>query len=363
MPKQKAIEFSDVQRQLEKADGIDVLLLMDCCYAARTVKFEQIKTMEVLAAVSREVTAEMSTKGSLFTTALTKHLQDCASQPKGILISELANLMHHDSILDDQSPQYIPLMGHHKPIVLQPLGPNIAPNVDLVHEDGGETSDEGEDEIPVSNIDSDTGDLIEEFSLIFNSLTLVGDGNTGDLIEEFSLIFNSPTLVGDGNTGATRGVDLSVLAVMDMAWEVNFIHRSIIKELDLSTLVSPLKEPLLFFALGGQFTVNFGITLHVSRIQARDSEDFRDTRTSIDFYVVEDTVDVDVAPTNRHAIIGGETVMAGGLVGLLTRNLHAFASRSLDAMEASEAQISHAERNRARITSKHVENNHDVDRY
>ncbi|KUJ21883.1 uncharacterized protein LY89DRAFT_665042 [Mollisia scopiformis] len=75
---QPPIAWMDVQRFLESAPGFDVLLLMDCCYAARTIKGFNNKAMEVLAA---------------------------------------------DPSLEEQSPNHIIIMGHRNPIVLKPLGP------------------------------------------------------------------------------------------------------------------------------------------------------------------------------------------------------------------------------------------------
>jgi len=283
MPKQKAVTFSEVQRQLEEAEGIDILLLMDCCYAARTIKSEQLKAMEVLAAVSREVTAGINAQGSLFTTALIKHLEDCVSRPKGILVSELANLMHHDPILDDQSPQYIPIMGHHNPIILQPLG---SPDVDLVDEDGG-TFQELEDEPEVSDpSDAD----IDPFGMI-------------------SLIFYAPWLDFDDNTCAPRGVvELSISAIIDTGSLKNFIYQSAVENLGLSTLVSPLKETLLFITPNGeQMKISFRITLLTSRIRAQGSERSLDFQRSICFYIIEAPGDFD-----WDAVIGTETGIRGG---------------------------------------------------
>ena len=114
--------WSGVQNLLLDVTDFDVLLIMDCCYAARLIKAASTNCMEVLCAASRETIAAMKKNtGSLFTTALIKHLGNATSQPEGLRISELHTLMSRDQSLGEQSPNHTILKGHQEPIVLQPL--------------------------------------------------------------------------------------------------------------------------------------------------------------------------------------------------------------------------------------------------
>jgi hypothetical protein len=108
---------------LKSTPGFDVLLLLDCCFAARALKRVSGKTMEVLCAVSREVEANIDPtgRGSYFTSALTQNLKNCSSRTDGLLVSELVSLLHHDKGLEDQSPNHITISGHGRPIILCPL--------------------------------------------------------------------------------------------------------------------------------------------------------------------------------------------------------------------------------------------------
>ena len=103
--------------------SFDVLLLLDCCFAARALKKGSGKTMEVLCASSREVEAAIdgTGTGSLFTSALIAHLKSCSSRPEGLLVSELANLLHLDHTLEEQSPNHVTISGHGRPIILRSL--------------------------------------------------------------------------------------------------------------------------------------------------------------------------------------------------------------------------------------------------
>jgi hypothetical protein len=136
--KQKSIPWHGIQNQLVPSEDFDVLLLMDCCYASRAIKADQDTTVEVLAAVSSEITATMKrAKGSIFTTSLIKKLQACASHPNGIGIGELSVMMHRDPLLNNQSPQYIPLIGGRHPIMLKPLvsDPATSHEPSVAHDD------------------------------------------------------------------------------------------------------------------------------------------------------------------------------------------------------------------------------------
>ena len=121
------ISWNDTNDSLKTSFQFDVLLLMDCCFAARTVKGPGAKTMEVLCASSRESQANIDWTGSYFTSALIRNLKNCSSRTDGFLISELASLSHHDIGLEEQSPNYITISGHGSPIVVRPLNlPQIA---------------------------------------------------------------------------------------------------------------------------------------------------------------------------------------------------------------------------------------------
>jgi hypothetical protein len=123
---------------------MDVLLVLDCCYAAGAISKGSNGTMEVLAGCSRESIAAgpggSSVHGSPFTQVLIKHLRALATDPRGVLISELHLHLSRDKIMDRQSPNHIIIMGHHNPIVLKPLqhppgtrnsGPPLTPGPNL----------------------------------------------------------------------------------------------------------------------------------------------------------------------------------------------------------------------------------------
>lgn len=120
---QPAIPWNGIHEMLRNSTNFDVLLLLDCCFAARALKRLSDKTMEVLCAVSREVEASIiqGGRGSYFTSALIQNLVQCSSRTDGFLVSELASLLHHDSSLDDQSPNHVTISGHDRPIRLRPL--------------------------------------------------------------------------------------------------------------------------------------------------------------------------------------------------------------------------------------------------
>jgi hypothetical protein len=109
---------------LERA-GFDVLLILDCCHAAGVVTKGPGGTMEVLAGCSRESEAggpgASSAIGSPFTHTLIRHLEESATRPHGLLMTELQALLSLDKILENQSPIHVLLTGHHNPIKLRPL--------------------------------------------------------------------------------------------------------------------------------------------------------------------------------------------------------------------------------------------------
>ena len=119
-----ALSWYSLQGMLETA-GFDVLLILDCCYAAGAVTKGPGGTMEVLAGCSRESNAggpgSSSAIGSPFTHTLIKHLEESATQPHGLLMTELQALLSFDKVLENQSPIHILLTGHHNPIKLRPL--------------------------------------------------------------------------------------------------------------------------------------------------------------------------------------------------------------------------------------------------
>ena len=101
---------------LERA-GFDVLLILDCCYAAGAITKGPEGTMEVLAGCSRESNAggpgSSSAIGSPFTHTLIKHLEESATRPHGLLMTELQALLSLDKVLENQSPIHVLLTGHH----------------------------------------------------------------------------------------------------------------------------------------------------------------------------------------------------------------------------------------------------------
>ena len=115
----------DFQAILE-AESMDILLLFDCCYAARAVTKASVPgTKEVLAGCSRETTAAgpggSLVRGSPFTHSLIKLLRGAAQRSEEYLITELRTELSLDPVLDMQSPNHVVLTGHHKPIKLRPL--------------------------------------------------------------------------------------------------------------------------------------------------------------------------------------------------------------------------------------------------
>ena len=105
--------------------GFDVLLILDCCYAAGAITKGLGGTMEVLAGCSRESNAgapgASSAIGSPFTDTLIRHLEESATRPRGLLMTELQTLLSLDKVLENQSPIHVLLTGHHNPIKLRPL--------------------------------------------------------------------------------------------------------------------------------------------------------------------------------------------------------------------------------------------------
>ena len=119
-----ALSWYGLQGMLEIA-GFDVLLILDCCCAAGAITKGPGGTMEVLAGCSRESNAggpgSSSAIGSPFTHTLIKHLEESATQPHGLLMTELQALLSFDKVLENQSPIHVLLAGHHNPIKLRPL--------------------------------------------------------------------------------------------------------------------------------------------------------------------------------------------------------------------------------------------------
>lgn len=179
--------------------------------------------MEALVAVSREVTAAIEYTGSIFTTSLLKHLQDCASRQNGFLVSELATLMHSDPILSEQSPQYIPLMGHHNPIILRPLrstlgiesSQSMQQDVDRDSQRASESDDDGRIDVDIGSHDNN------------------GYGNE-DPFSGFMTIKNSHN----------NSVPCSY--ILDTASDLNLINIGLVHRLGLSPLRIPFKKTLSF---------------------------------------------------------------------------------------------------------------------
>jgi hypothetical protein len=111
---------------LETAE-FDVLLILDCCYAAGAITKGPTSTMEVLAGCSRESKAggpgASSIISSPFTHTLIRHLEESATEPHGLLITELYTLLSLDKVLKNQSPIHVLLSGYYNPIKLRPLLP------------------------------------------------------------------------------------------------------------------------------------------------------------------------------------------------------------------------------------------------
>jgi hypothetical protein len=105
--------------------GFDVLLILDCCYAAGAVTKGPAGTMEVLAGCGRESKADApgtsSAIGSPFTHTLIRHLEELVKQPYGLLMTELNALLSLDKVLENQSPIHVLLAGYNNPIKLRPL--------------------------------------------------------------------------------------------------------------------------------------------------------------------------------------------------------------------------------------------------
>ena len=103
-----------------------MLLLLDCCQAARAVTKSAIPgTKEVLASCARESFASgpggSYVPGSAFTYCLTRTLKLNATLHRGFVITQLQTWLSFDEVLKDQSPVHVVLAGHDKPIILRPL--------------------------------------------------------------------------------------------------------------------------------------------------------------------------------------------------------------------------------------------------
>lgn len=81
--------------------------------------------MEVLAGCARETIASgpggASIIGSPFTHSLIENLQDSATRPHGLLMTELQTLLSFDKVLEKESPIHIVISGHDSPIKLRPI--------------------------------------------------------------------------------------------------------------------------------------------------------------------------------------------------------------------------------------------------
>ena len=118
------VSWYSVQPML-KRDPCDVLILLDCCFAACAARSEINGTTELLAACGREVEA-MGVCDRSFTRNLMRKLRSFGSQP--FTVTQL-----HDRLIKDRkrlmnTPVYFPLSGRNKPSI------RIAPlqNTDLV---------------------------------------------------------------------------------------------------------------------------------------------------------------------------------------------------------------------------------------
>lgn len=118
------VNWSDIQPKLAYANG-DVLLLLDCCYAAqaaRTADRVIPPNVELHAACAMGCQAAGPGPGS-FTTTWIKEVQASLASDGHALIAEV----HHKLAVADcrlvQTPVYFPLQGKRRTIRLEPLSP------------------------------------------------------------------------------------------------------------------------------------------------------------------------------------------------------------------------------------------------
>jgi len=123
-PKHPALYWSELQPILESA-VYDVLLILDCCYAAAAITKGSGGKMEVLAGCARERKADgPNSRHSIrspFTDTLIRHLHEQRMRQSRLYVSELEVSMAMDRVLEKQSPIRRVIKGHHNPILLEPL--------------------------------------------------------------------------------------------------------------------------------------------------------------------------------------------------------------------------------------------------
>ena len=191
-------DWTSVQTQLDKVDNFDILLIMDCCYAAKSIKAVTEYTMEALYAVSREIEAHITKTGSLLTTALIKHLRNRASQVDGFLVSELNVDLHKDPGLRSQSPNHVQLRGWQQPIRLQPLNTTVSVQA-----------------VKPTQTDNRSGTSAE--------------GNAAATMETFDSAF-----VGKYSVSIIHGHKLyEALSLLDVRAETNFVSKKFVDKLNL----------------------------------------------------------------------------------------------------------------------------------
>jgi hypothetical protein len=117
-PKSPTLDWHSIQPMLKRAP-CDVLILLDCCFAACAARGDIKGTNELLAACGREVEAEGVSDRS-FTKNLMRKLRSFGSQP--FTVSQLYERLIKDRKRLVNTPVYYPMTGRNKPsISIAPL--------------------------------------------------------------------------------------------------------------------------------------------------------------------------------------------------------------------------------------------------
>src|SRR5438045_3312343 len=126
-PKSPTVGWHTMQSLLKNAP-CDVLILLDCCYAACAARGEIDATKELLAACGREVSDRS------FTRNLMRKLRSFGSQP--FRVSELFDRLMKDRKRLMNTPVYYPLSGRDKPSIR--IAPLIPTSIALASPSGSE---------------------------------------------------------------------------------------------------------------------------------------------------------------------------------------------------------------------------------
>jgi hypothetical protein len=97
-----------------KRDPSDVLILLDCCFAASAARSETAGITELLAACGREVDAEGVSDWS-FTKNLMRKLRTFGTEP--FTVVQLCDRLMRDRKRLLNTPVYCPLSGRNKPSI------------------------------------------------------------------------------------------------------------------------------------------------------------------------------------------------------------------------------------------------------